>query len=65
MKNRYTPDNLTTLVAVGLLLFAIGGDATGMLAFSGIALMVAVLSYHKNKKTEVPYWRQPWDVSTL
>lgn len=50
MKNRYSPDNLTTLVTVGLLLFAVSGDTTGMLAFSGIALLVAVFSYHKNKK---------------
>jgi len=44
------PDNLTALVTVGLLLFAVGGDAVGMLAFSAIALIVAVFSYHKNKK---------------
>lgn len=52
MKNRYRPDNLTTLLAVGLLLFAVSGDATGMLAFSGIALLVAAFSYHKNKKNK-------------
>jgi len=50
LKNRYSPDNLATLVTVGLLLFAVSGDTPGMLAFSGIALLVAVFSYHKNKK---------------
>lgn len=50
MSKRYAPDNLAALVTVGLLLLAAGGDTTGMLAFSGIALLVAVFSYHNNKK---------------
>ncbi|TEB11276.1 hypothetical protein [Pelotomaculum propionicicum] len=52
MNNRYRPDNLTTLIAAGLLLLAAGGDFAGMLAFSGIALIVTIISFQKNKKNK-------------